>query len=30
MLNERFYLTISGYDLNKFNFGMINNAVSDI
>ena len=25
MLNERFYLTISGYDLNKFNFGMINN-----
>lgn len=25
MLNARFYLTISGYDLNKFNFEMINN-----
>lgn len=26
MLNARFYLTISGYDLNKFNFEMINNC----
>lgn len=26
MLNARFYLTISGYDLNKFNFGMINSC----
>ena len=26
MLNARFYLTISGYDLNKFNFEIINNC----
>lgn len=26
MLNARFYLTISGNDLNKFNFEMINNC----
>lgn len=26
MLNARFYLTISSYDLCKFNFEMINNC----
>lgn len=26
MLNARFYLTISGYVLNNFNFEMINNC----
>ena len=26
MLNARFYLTISGYDLYKFNFEIINNC----